>query len=88
MYRPPNPGSHSSTVADTQWQTHQYGSPSKSALDAAIEELNLAGDISSITPAQAAFGSVSALLTSIRVCFLLSRNWILQVHVQSGLDVQ
>ena len=88
MYHPPNPGSHSSTVADTQWQTHQYSSPSEPALDAAIKDLNFAWDISSITPAQAAFDSVSALLTSIRVCFLLSGNWILQVHVQPGLDVQ
>jgi len=40
-----------------------------SSLDVAIEALNLAEKISSITPAKAAFGSVSALLTMIRVRF-------------------
>jgi len=40
-----------------------------SSLDVAIEALNLAEKISSITPAKAAFGSVGALLTMIRVRF-------------------
>ena len=39
-----------------------------SMLNVAIETLNLAGEISSITQAKAAFGTVSALLTMIRVC--------------------
>lgn len=38
-----------------------------SALDVAIEGLNLAKEISSITPAKAVFGSVSVLLIMIRV---------------------
>ena len=38
-----------------------------SALDVAIEALNLAKEISGITPAKAAFGSVSVLLAMIRV---------------------
>ena len=42
-----------------------------SALNAAIETLNLAKEISSITPAKAVFGSVSVILAMIRVSFLL-----------------
>ena len=38
-----------------------------SALNAAIEALNLAKDISSIAPAKAVFGSVSVVLAMIRV---------------------
>ena len=41
-----------------------------SSLNAAIETLNLAKEISSITPAKAVFGSVSVILTTIKVCFL------------------
>ena len=36
-------------------------------LDVAIEALNLAKEISSVTPAKAVFGSVSVILTMIRV---------------------
>jgi len=42
-----------------------------SALNVAIEALNLAKEISSITPAKAVFGSVSFILVMIRVSFLL-----------------
>ena len=42
-----------------------------SALNAAIEALNLAKEISSITPAKAVFGSVSVILTTIKVSLLL-----------------
>jgi len=38
-----------------------------SLLNVAIEAMNLAKEISSITPAKAVFGSVSVLLTMIRV---------------------
>ena len=41
-----------------------------SSLNVAIETMNLAKEISSVTPAKAVFGSVSVLLTMIRVCFL------------------
>ena len=41
-----------------------------SALDVAIETLNLAKEISSITPAKAVFGSASVLLAMIRVGLL------------------
>ena len=40
-----------------------------SSLNVAIEALNLAKEAASFTPAKAAFGSVSILLTMIRVCF-------------------
>ena len=48
-------------------------------LNAAIEALDLA-KTSSILPAKALFGSVTVLLTTIKVCFLLSRNDLLRVH--------
>ena len=38
-----------------------------SLLNAAIEAMNLAKEVSSATPARAVFGSVSALLTMIKV---------------------
>ena len=41
------------------------------ALNAAIEALNLAKELSSITPAKAVFGSVSVILTTIKVSLLL-----------------
>ena len=43
-----------------------------SSLNVAINTMNLAKDIVDIAPAQAAFGSVSALLTMIRVRFFYS----------------
>jgi len=42
-----------------------------SSLNIAIEGLNLAKEVSSVTPAKAVFGSASLLLTMIRVRFLL-----------------
>ena len=42
-----------------------------SALNAAIDALNLAKEASSITPAKAVFGSVSIILTTIKVSLLL-----------------
>ena len=42
-----------------------------SGLNTAIEALNLAKEVSSVTPAKAVFGSVSAILAMIRVSFLL-----------------
>ena len=38
-----------------------------SALNAAIETLNLVKEVSSVTPVKAVFGSVSVILTMIRV---------------------
>jgi len=42
-----------------------------SALDTAIRTLNLAKDASAIAPARTVFGSVSVILSTIRVGFLL-----------------
>jgi len=50
-----------------------------SSLNVAIDIVNLAKEVSDITPAKAAFGTVSILLTMIRVR-LLFRNGMFQVH--------
>jgi hypothetical protein len=42
-----------------------------SSLDVAIDVMNLAKEVSSITPAKAVFGSASVILTMIKVCFFL-----------------
>jgi hypothetical protein len=57
-----------------------------SSLNMAIDALNLAKDIVDIAPARAAFGSVIALLTMIRVCFLPFCDDGLKVHTHPGLD--
>jgi len=57
-----------------------------SSLSMAIEAMNLAKEISSITPAKAVFGSVSVLLTMVRVCFLVSYDGKSHVHVRPGFD--
>ena len=44
-----------------------------SLLNAAIDAMNIAKDVLSMTPAKAAFGSVSVILTMIRVGLLLFR---------------
>jgi hypothetical protein len=53
--------------------SHRRRDGALSLLNAAIEAMNLAKEISSATPAKAVFGSVSVILTMIRVCFLLIR---------------
>jgi len=42
-----------------------------SSLNAAVAALNLAKELSSVTPAKAVFGTVSIILMMIRVSFLL-----------------
>ena len=59
-----------------------------SSIDIAIEAMNLAKEVSSITPAKAVFGTVSVLLAMIRVCLLLSYDEMLRVHVCPGFDGQ
>jgi len=59
-----------------------------SSLNVAIEGLNLAKELSSITPAKAVFGSVSVLLTMIRVSFFFFYDETFQVHTQPGYDLQ
>jgi len=50
-------------------------------LNVAIEAVNLAKEVSSITPAKAVFGSVSVLLAMIRVRFLQFSDDIPQAYV-------
>jgi len=55
-----------------------------SSLNIAIEGLNLAKEVSSVTPAKAVFGSASALLTLIKVCSLLFCDEVTQTHMWTG----
>ena len=52
-------------------QTQQPEGGTVSVLNAAIEALNLAKEVASITPAKVVFGSASILLAMIRVDLLL-----------------
>ena len=52
----------------------------------AIEVLNLAKEVSSITPAKAVFGSISVLLTMTMVHFLPFYDGGLGVRVYPGVD--
>ena len=54
---------------DAQRQERRDGA--LSLLNVAIEAMNLAKEVSSVTPAKAVFGSVSVLLTMIRVRLFL-----------------
>ena len=57
-----------------------------SALNAAIAALDLAEKSSTIPSAKAVFSTVSALLATIRVCFLLSSNDLLRIDTHIGID--
>ena len=59
--------------------------PIEALITAISETTNLADKVSCIPPAKIVFGSVTALLTSIRVCFLLLCHDLLQVHAYPGL---
>ena len=56
-----------------------------SSLNVAIQTLNLAKEISTITPAKAVFGSVSVLLTMIRVCFLPAIRYPMFIRSQDSM---
>ena len=56
---------------DTNSQRQKHRDDALSTLNTAIEAVNLAKEVSSMTPAKVVFGSVSILLTMIRVCLLL-----------------
>jgi len=58
-----------------------------SSLNAAVEAMNLAKDLSSVTPAKTAFGTVSVILKMISVSLLLVRRveW-LQDDIHPGHD--
>ena len=57
-----------------------------SLLSVAIDAVDLVKEISSVTPAKAVFGSVSIILTMIRVRFLPFSDCLIQVDMQIGLD--
>jgi len=57
---------------------------SLSSLSAAIMALNLAKDLSGMTPAKAILVSVITLLTMIKVHVVLFPNDTLQAHIESG----
>ena len=57
-----------------------------STWNVAIDAVNLAKDVVGITPAKAAFGSVGALLTLIRVRFFPFCDDEPRVHTHPGLD--
>ena len=59
-----------------------------SLLDAAIQAVDLAKEVSSPTPAKAVFGSVSVLLTMIRVRLLRFCDDGPRVHVCAGFHEQ
>jgi hypothetical protein len=56
-------------------------SDAPSSLNSAIDGLNLAKEASSITPAEAVFGSVGILLTMIRVIFPIFGVVTFRVHI-------
>lgn len=62
----------------------KYRDGALSSLDAAIEAMNLAKEVTSMTPAKAVFGSVGILLTMIRVRFLFSDD-LYSAHIPPGL---
>ena len=59
-----------------------------SSLSMAIEAMNLAKEVSSITPAKAVFGSVSILLTMVKVRFLISCDQKYHFHELLGYNGQ
>ena len=62
------------STMDTNSQRQKRQGNTLSLLNVTIEAMNLAKEVSSATPAKAIFGSVSVLLTMIRVRFPRSSN--------------
>ena len=71
---------------DTNPQRPKGRDGALSSLNVAIDAMNLAKDIVDIAPAKAAFGSVSALLTMIRVRLFTSCDDGLQADTYPGLN--
>ena len=69
-------------TSETQQPEGQDGTLSR--LNVAIDTLNLAKDVCSIAPAQAAFGAASGLLTMIRVRILRICGDLFLKHVHPG----
>jgi len=64
----------------TNFQRPKGRENSVSLLNAAIDAMDLAEKISSITPAKAVFATVGVLLAMIKVCFFLVRDEVSRVH--------
>ena len=77
---------HLISTMDANQQRPRGRDGALSSLNVAIDALNLAKDIVDIAPARAAFGSVIALLTMIRVHFFPSCDDGLQADTHLGLD--
>ena len=60
---------------------HEPQENTLSVLNAAIEAMNLAKELSSATPAKAVFGTVSVLLTMIKVHFLHISDDLFRIHI-------
>jgi len=71
---------------NAQWPKHR--DDVLSTLNVIIEVLDLAKEMSGITPAKAAFGSVSAVLVVIRVLSLLFYLDKFRAHMYVGLNDQ
>ena len=71
---------------NSRFQQPQGRDDALSALNVAIEALNPVEEDCSIPPAKAAFGSVVALLTMIRVYLLLYCDYGKLVYVSPGVD--
>jgi hypothetical protein len=71
---------------DTSSQRPKGRDGALSSLNAAIDAINLTKDAVDIAPAKAAFGSVSALLTMIRVRFFLFYDDELRDLMLPGFD--
>jgi hypothetical protein len=72
--------SSSVSAMATRSQRQRGPSGTLSSLDAAIEGVNLAKEISNIAPVKTAFALVSSLLTTIRVRFSLFRDEMFQSY--------
>jgi len=71
---------------DRQAQQHRRRDNPLSSLDVTIAALNLAKELSAITPAKAVFGSASAVLTMIRASVPLVYFGRLQAETHLGFD--
>ena len=72
----------------TEYQKPKTRDRALSLLNAAIDTLNLARGIPSSTPAKAVFGSVSVLLTMIKVYSFSSYGGEFPVHIHPGSQGQ
>ena len=68
---------------DTKPQRSKHQDITLSSLNAVIEALNLAKELSGVTPAKAVFGTVGVILTMIRVSSLL----VCVRRSQDGMDL-